>query len=86
MSPLSRILERYLNILVPPPPRGPNVCVTCRQPAEGFLRCLQCHRHFSRFAAELADEVVIISMAFKDGQLARALAKYKNGERPEMRR
>lgn len=86
MSPLSRILERYLNILVPPPALGPNVCVTCRRPTDGYLRCLQCNKHFRAFAAELADEVVIISMAVHDGQLAHALAKYKNGERPEMRK
>jgi phosphoribosylpyrophosphate synthetase len=34
VSPLSRILERYLNILVPPPSRGPNVCTTCFRPTD----------------------------------------------------
>ncbi len=50
------------------------------------MRCPQCNKHFRAFAAELADEVVIISMAVHDGQPAHALAKYKNGERPEMRK
>lgn len=86
MSPLSRILERYLNILVPPPGRGPNVCVTCFRPTDGYVRCSQCNGHFRAFGAELADSVVIISMAGKGGQLAHVLAKYKYGERPEMRK
>ncbi|WP_086666953.1 ComF family protein [Lentzea kentuckyensis] len=86
MSPLSRILERYLNILVPPPARGPSVCTTCWRPTDGYLRCSQCNIHFREFGAELADLVVIISMAGKGGQLAHVLAKYKYGERPEMRK
>lgn len=36
--------------------------------------------------AELADDVVIISMASRGGQLAHVLAKYKYGERSEMRK
>lgn len=86
MSPLSRVLERYLNILVAPPDRGPNVCATCFRRTDGYLRCLQCNSHFREFGAELADDVVIISMAGRGGQLARVLAKYKYGERPEMRK
>lgn len=86
MSPLSRILERYLNILVPPPARGPNVCTTCFRPTDGFVRCSQCNSHFRAFGAELADDVVIISMVGKGGQLAHVLAKYKYGERPQLRR
>ncbi|WP_394614810.1 ComF family protein [Lentzea sp. JNUCC 0626] len=39
MSPLSRVLERYQNILIAPPGRGPNVCVTCFRATE-HLRCL----------------------------------------------
>ena len=86
MSPLSRILERYLNILVAPPGRGPNVCITCFRPTGGYVRCSQCNSHFREFGGELADDVVIISMAGKGGQLAHVLAKYKYGERPEMRK
>jgi predicted amidophosphoribosyltransferase len=86
VSPLSRILERYLNILVPPPARGANVCVTCFRPTDGYLRCSQCNSHFREFGAELADDVVFISMASRGGQLAHVLAKYKYGERPEMRK
>lgn len=85
MSPLSRILERYLNILVTPN-RGPDTCTTCFRPTDGYPRCSQCNSHFREFGAELADDVVIISMAGRSGQLAHVLAKYKNGERQEMRR
>ncbi|WP_330271838.1 phosphoribosyltransferase [Lentzea sp. NBC_00516] len=86
MSPLSRILERYLNILIAPTGRGPNSCTTCFRPTDGYPRCLQCNGHFREFGAELADDVVIISMAGKGGQLAHVLAKYKYGERPQMRK
>jgi len=86
MSPLSRILERYLNILVAPPARGPNVCLTCFRPTDGYARCSQCNSHFREFGADLSDAIVIISMAGKGGQLAHVLAKYKYGERPEMRK
>lgn len=86
MSPVSRILERYQNILVAPPSRGPNVCITCFRPTDGYVRCLKCNSHFREFGAELADDIVIISMAAKGGQLAHVLAKYKYGERPEMRK
>ena len=55
MSPLSRILERYLNILVPPPGRGPSVCTTCFRPTDGYVRCSQCNIHFREFGSELAD-------------------------------
>jgi predicted amidophosphoribosyltransferase len=86
VSPLSRILERYQNILVAPSNPGPNVCSTCFHPTDGYARCAQCNSHFRASGAELVDRLAIISMAGKDGQLARALAKYKYGERPELRR
>ncbi|ANZ37165.1 hypothetical protein BBK82_14910 [Lentzea guizhouensis] len=86
MSPLSRILDRYLNILVAPRAREPNTCTTCFRPTDGYTRCSQCNSHWREFGAELADDVVVISMAGKGGQLAHVLAKYKNGERPEMRK
>ncbi|MFS8100484.1 phosphoribosyltransferase [Lentzea alba] len=56
------------------------------RPTDGYVRCSQCNGHVREFGAELADEVVIISMAGRGGQLAHVLAKYKYGERPEMRR
>lgn len=86
MSPGSRILDSYRNFLVPPPAHGPNVCVTCRRGTDGFTRCWQCNRHHREFGAELADEIVPISMAVKDKQLTRVLSQYKNSKSNEVRR
>ncbi|MFD9702710.1 ComF family protein [Lentzea sp. NPDC059081] len=86
MSPYSRILDSYRNFLVPPPARGSNVCVTCRRGTGDFTRCWQCNRHRQEFGAELADEVVMISMAEKDKQLMRVLSQYKNNKSDEVRR
>ncbi|MEU7478535.1 phosphoribosyltransferase [Lentzea sp. NPDC042327] len=54
MSPLSRILDRYRNLLVPPPARGANVCTTCRRSTEGYERCWQCNQHFRHYGNQLA--------------------------------
>ena len=62
------------------------MCTTCFRPTDGYMRCSQCNIHFREFGSELADDVVIISMASRGGQLAHVLAKYKYGERPEMRK
>ncbi|MFJ5987879.1 ComF family protein [Lentzea sp. NPDC092896] len=86
MSPLNRISESYLNILVPPPARGPNVCGVCRRTTDGYPRCWQCNQHFQSHGAELADEVVPISMAVDDGQLVHVLGNYKNNRFPGVRK
>lgn len=60
--------------------------MTCRRSTEGFTRCWQCNRHHRDFSAELADDVVPISIAEKDRQLARVLFQYKNNRSDEVRR
>ncbi|MDT7783979.1 MAG: hypothetical protein QOF58_2398 [Pseudonocardiales bacterium] len=62
------------------------MCVTCRRTTNGFTRCWQCNQHFTEFGAELADEVVPVSLAEKDKQLARVLSQYKNSKFAEVRR
>ncbi|SMD09114.1 ComF family protein [Lentzea albidocapillata] len=86
MSPLSRISESYLNILVPPPVRGPDVCEVCRRATGGFRRCWQCNQHFQSHGAELADEVLPISMAVEGSQLVHVLGNYKNSRFPGVRK
>ena len=86
MSPLNRISESYLNILVPPPARGPDVCDVCRRATEGFRRCWQCNQHFQSHGAELADEVLPISMAVEGSQLVHVLGNYKNSKVPGVRK
>ena len=60
--------------------------MTCRRPTDGFTRCWQCSRHHREFGAELADDVVPISLAPKDEQLARVLSQYKNSQSDEVKR
>ncbi|HEX7302678.1 hypothetical protein [Lentzea sp.] len=86
MSPFSRILDSYRNVLVTPSARGENVCVTCRRPTEGYERCWQCQQHFAAHGSELADEVVPISFAEKDRQLAHTLFQYKNNRSDDVKR
>jgi predicted amidophosphoribosyltransferase len=86
VSPSSRILDSYRNFLLPPPARGPNVCVTCRRGTDGFTRCWQCNRHHREFGTGLADLVVPISMGEKDKQLTRVLFQYKNSTSDDVRR
>ncbi|GHH35747.1 ComF family protein [Lentzea cavernae] len=86
MSPLNRISESYLNVLVPPPAREAGVCVVCRRPAEGFARCWQCNQHIRAHGAELVDEVVPISMAVEGGQLVHVLGNYKNSGNSAVRK
>ncbi|TWP52909.1 phosphoribosyltransferase [Lentzea tibetensis] len=78
MSPFSQLIERYSNILVPPPPVVAGVvCEVCRRDSKGWTRCWQCNKHYEAANSELADLVVPISIAVKDQQLAYVLAKYK---------
>jgi predicted amidophosphoribosyltransferase len=86
VSPLNRISESYLNILVPPPARGPDVCEVCRRATEGFRRCWQCNQHFQSYGTELADEVLPISMAVEGSQLVHVLGNYKNSKVPGVRK
>lgn len=62
------------------------MCGTCRRTTDGFVRCWQCNQHFQAFGAELADEVVPISFAEKDKQLARVLSQYKYSHSADVRR
>jgi predicted amidophosphoribosyltransferase len=62
------------------------VCMTCRRPTDGFARCWQCNRHHREFGAELADDVVPISLAPKEKQLARVLSQYKNSQSEHVKR
>lgn len=75
MSPFSQLIERYSNVLVPPPPIVSGVvCEVCRRDSRGWPRCWQCNKHC---AAANADLVVPISIAVKDQQLAHVLSHYK---------
>ncbi|GLZ33099.1 hypothetical protein Lesp02_52870 [Lentzea sp. NBRC 105346] len=79
MSPLSHFIERYSNVLVPPPSLGSGVvCEVCRRNTDGWSRCWQCNEHAKAAGVELADLVVPISLAIKDKQLAHTLWQYKN--------
>ena len=85
MSPYSQLIERYRNILVPPPLNGSTVCEVCRRDSKGWPRCWQCNEHVKIADGELADLVVPISIAIKDRQLARVLSQYKYNRRAEVR-
>ena len=62
------------------------MCVVCRRSTSGFPQCWQCYQHLRSAGAELADEVVPISMAVEGGQLVHALGNYKNSRIPLVRR
>ncbi|SEP71459.1 Predicted amidophosphoribosyltransferases [Lentzea xinjiangensis] len=62
------------------------MCLVCRRTTSGFSRCWQCNQHFQSCGAELADEVVPISMAAESGQLVHVLRNYKYSRNPAVRR
>lgn len=71
--------DNYANFLLPPRPGGPGTCLTCHSVADrSYERCYPCHDGRSTRGALLADTVVPISLAAKQGQLATALWKYKS--------
>lgn len=85
MSPASRS-ESYRNVLVPPPPAGPSICVVCHRGTNGYERCYQCFEHRRRYDGKLADLVVPISLAIRDEQLARELGEYKYSRSSDVRK
>jgi predicted amidophosphoribosyltransferase len=62
------------------------VCLVCRRATDGFTRCWQCNLHFRSAGAGLADEVVPISLAPGNGQLAHVLRNYKNSPSSAVRK
>jgi predicted amidophosphoribosyltransferase len=85
MSPVSRILESYRNVLIAVPAAGPGVCRTCWRDTPGHPRCIRCQEHFVESPNLLADVVVPIALAVQGKQFAHELRNYKDG-RPDARR
>lgn len=85
MSPLSRILESYRNVLVAVPAAGPNVCRTCWRDTNGAEHCWRCQQHLAEYPRLLAEVVVPIALAEDGRQFAHELRQYKDGH-PEVRR
>jgi predicted amidophosphoribosyltransferase len=77
MSPVSRIVESYRNVLVAVPAAGADVCRTCWRDTRGPQRCRACQEHLADRPDLLADVVVPIALAEK--QLAHELRQYKDG-------
>lgn len=71
--------DNYANFLVQPRPGGSGTCLTCHSTADrSYERCYPCHDGRGTRGALLADVVVPISLAAKQGQLATARWKYKS--------
>jgi predicted amidophosphoribosyltransferase len=86
MSPLSRTLESYRNVLVPVPEAGPGVCRTCWRDTRGHTRCNKCQEHLAESPELLADVVVPIALAVNGRQFAHELRNYKDGFSEHLRR
>ncbi|MBP2475603.1 putative amidophosphoribosyltransferase [Crossiella equi] len=86
MSPTSRILEEYRNVLVRIPAAGPGVCRTCWREVGDFSLCFQCQRHRNEHSPLVADSVLPIALAVKREQFARDLWLYKDGDQESRRR
>ncbi|ALG14371.1 phosphoribosyltransferase [Kibdelosporangium phytohabitans] len=85
MSPRSRILERYRNVLVAVPPSGADVCRVCWRDTKRHPYCWQCHQQLQEHGSLLADVVVPIALADQSRQFAHELRQYKDG-RDDVRR
>lgn len=85
MSPVSRILESYRNVLVAVPAASQDVCWTCWRNTNGANHCWRCQQHLVSHPGQLADVVVPIALAEDGKQFAHELRQYKDGH-PEVRR
>jgi len=78
------VSDPYANYLIPVPPAGEGVCLTCHTSVhDGYSRCFACNR--ARNALDLnllADAVAMVSMAPAGEQLARELYTYKKDSVP----
>lgn len=76
----------YANYLVPVPPAGDDVCLTCHSSVYGYERCLPCTRARQKLGALTADATAFVSLAPAGQQLARELRTYKKDGVPERNR
>lgn len=83
---IAEVSDPYANYLVPVPPVGDGVCITCHSSVYGYERCLPCTRAWQKLGSLTADATAFVSLAPAGQQLARELLTYKRDDIAERHR